>query len=101
MVGDGVFGLVFGVALRIAGLVATADLQQGRIEHGLLGVGMRVEPSAEKVPDGRELVVGFRVVEQEELSAQPVVICVDEFDDVGHTRQSCPSRRFETVTRGE
>ncbi len=59
-------------------------LQQRGVEDALLGVGMRVQPVTERLPDRRQLVVGFGVVEAEELPPEPVVIGIDEIDDVGH-----------------
>jgi hypothetical protein len=87
VIGDGVRGLVFLIALGVAGVVAATVLQDRRLEDGLLGVRMGIEAGAEEIPDCRELFVGRCVVEREELAAQPIVVGADELDDVGHARQ--------------
>src|ERR1700712_3346577 len=45
---------------------------------------MNVEAGTEGIPYRGEIVVGFRVVEPEELTTKPVVIGVNEVDDVRH-----------------
>ena len=87
VVGDRVFGFILRVAFRITGVVSTAVLQQRRIENRLLGVGMRVETHAQDIPHRRELVLGLGVVEPEKLTTQPIVVGVNEVDDVSHARK--------------
>src|SRR5215210_7999298 len=84
VIGNGVLGFILRVAGGIAGVIADAVLEQRRIEDRLLGVGMSVETHAEDIPDRCQLVGRFGVVESEELAPQPIVVGVDEIDDVSH-----------------
>ena len=84
MVADRIVGLVFRVLL-------VALLQQRRIEHGLLGLRVRVQACRERLPHSGEFRHPVRVVESGELAAEPLVVVHDERGDVdpciGHESQ--------------